>query len=184
VTTRRGFTLIEIIAVLALLLLLAAVAVPSIAAFRTGSYQRAASDQIRGELAAARAHAKQEGRPYRVGLSQDGTRIRRAPDDGNFESATASSQPGASTPAVDYVFENHVTATIIADPITNATPPVPTNDWITVATLQPDGTCLEQSALIQIEEKGKGSIYLRLRGLTASVRSVASPTSPTTGGAP
>ncbi|MBY0457180.1 MAG: type II secretion system GspH family protein, partial [Gemmataceae bacterium] len=61
---RRAFTLVEVLAVLAVMILLAAVLLPGIGAFRGDNRQRAAADAVRSELAHARALAREEGRPH------------------------------------------------------------------------------------------------------------------------
>src|SRR3954470_15195895 len=101
---RRGFTLFELIVVMTLLLLLAAIILPSVGAFRGDTRQRAGADSIRGELATARARALDEGRPYRVAISQGGRRIRRAPDGPDFAQASAFGHPDGSAASVDYEF--------------------------------------------------------------------------------
>jgi type II secretory pathway pseudopilin PulG len=170
----------ELMIVMAIIILLAAIILPSVGAFRGDSRQRAAADVIRTELATARARAKEEGRPYRVSLSSDRTRIRRAPDDPSFETAAASSEPGGSAVAVDYPFE-HVTAEIVQDG--NVPPPQENDGWVTLATVLADGTCRENSALIAIKENDEGAVYLRVRGLTATARIVPNPANgPVNGG--
>lgn len=167
-TTRRGFTLFELIVVLALLLLLAAVILPSVGAFRGDSRPRAAADALRGELAAARSRAMEEGRPYRVALSADKTRLRRAPDTADFAQAAAHDGASPSAAAVDYALE-HVTAEVVSETGDG----VDTSDgWATVATVLPDGSCREDTALVVITEPGAGSLRVRVRGLTASSRVV------------
>jgi type II secretion system protein H len=178
VTHRRGFTLFELVVVLAIVALLAIIVIPSLGGFRGDTRLRAASDQIRGELATAVSRAKEEGRPYRVSLSDDYTRIRRAPDDLNFETVTAMNAPSGESPAVDYKFD-YVTAQLVTDPTTNLPLPNAYNGWFTVATVQPDGTCREFGALIAIKEKDQ-TLYLRMRGLTASMRVVPAPTNQAT----
>ena len=173
---RTGYTLFEILVVLALLLLLAIVILPSVVSFRGDTRQRAAADVIRGELAAARGRAMEEGRPYRVAINQAGTRIRRAPDGPDFATTPAFDHPDPFSTAVDCEFD-HVTAEVIAD---EASPQSP-DEWKTVATVQPDGTCREDSAVVVIKEPGNGELRLLVRGLTSSSRVV--PKSAATGGA-
>ncbi len=163
--TRRGYTLFELLVVLALLILLTALVLPSAEAFRSGPRQRAAADVIRGELSVARSRAMEEGRPYRVALSADNTRIRRAPDDENFAQASAFSATSGSATAVDYPFD-HVTAVRVADQ--NSQPPNSNDGWVTIASVQPDGTCLEDSVLVSIQENKIPGLYIHVRGLTAS----------------
>jgi prepilin-type N-terminal cleavage/methylation domain-containing protein len=176
--SRRGYTLIELIAVMAILILIAAVVLPSVAGFRGDSRPRAAADAIRGELAASRARAKEEGRPYRVALSQDGKRLRRAPDDDAFASAAAADSPGGAHAAVDYALEG-VTASVA--PEQDSQPPGPDGDgWVTLASAQPDGTLRlttgTDSVLVSVkEEGGGGALYVRVRGLTGRVSVVANP---------
>jgi prepilin-type N-terminal cleavage/methylation domain-containing protein len=177
-TTRRGYTLFELIVVMTILLILAAVVLPSVGAFRGDSRQRAAADAIRGELAISRARAMEEGRPYRVAISEDKTRIRRAPDGTDFSTTTTIDRPDGSSTAVDYAFES-VTAEVVPD--ANAVAPAPDNGWITIATVQPDGTCREDTALVAIKEDDRGALYLRVRGLTGGSRIV--PKSTVNGGA-
>jgi type II secretion system protein H len=166
---RHGFTLFELIVVITLMLLLAAVLIPSLSSFRGDTRQRAAADTIRGELAVARARAMEEGKPYRVAIRDDGTRIRRAPDDANFEQAIASDSASGSASVVDYAFEN-VTATVVAEQ--DGTIPQALNGWVTVATVQPDGTCREDTALLVLKENDLPGLYIRVRGLTSSSRVV------------
>jgi prepilin-type N-terminal cleavage/methylation domain-containing protein len=164
---RRGFTLFELIVVMALLLLLAAIILPSVGAFRGDTRQRAAADSIRGEMAIARARAMEEGRPYRVAISQDKTRLRRAPDGADFAQAQGSDRFDAAAAVVDYAFE-HVTAEVVTEQ--DMLPPEAAEGWVTVATVLPDGTCREDTALIVITEPDNGSLRVRVRGLTGSSR--------------
>jgi prepilin-type N-terminal cleavage/methylation domain-containing protein len=166
---RPGFTLFELIVVMALLLLLAAIVIPSLGAFRGDTRQRAASDIIRGELAVARARAMEEGKPYRVALSSDGSRIRRAPDGPDFEQMSAFDSPSGSAIAVDYPFD-HVTAQVITEQ--DGMAPTENAGWVTIATVMPDGSCREETSLILITEEGRPGLHVRIRGLTGSSRVV------------
>jgi type II secretion system protein H len=177
--SRRGYTLIELIVVIAILILIAAVVLPSVGAFRGDSRPRAAADAIRGELAAARARAKEEGRPYRVAISEDGTRLRRAPDDADFEQAAAVDASGGAHAAVDYALE-HVTASVV--PEADAAPPASANGWTTLACVQPDGTCREDSVLVSLKDDDGPTLQLRIRGVTARAR-VLQPNGAANGGA-
>jgi prepilin-type N-terminal cleavage/methylation domain-containing protein len=177
--TRRAFTLAELLLVLAILVLLAAVLLPSLTAFRGDSRPRAAADALRGELAAARARAKEEGVPYRVALSQDGARVRRAPDTEFFAEAAAASEPGGASTAVDYAFE-HVTASVVAEQ--GGVQPEPINGWYTVARVLPDGSCREDTVLVAIKDENGTTLYLRVRGVTGTTRIVPNATVANGGG--
>lgn len=173
---RRGFTLFELLAVMALLLLLAGVVLPSIGAFRGDSNQRAAADVIRGELAVARARAMEEGVPYRIALTEDGTRVRRAPDSLEFADAAAGSdRTDGSVAIIDYKFANKVTVAV------SAAQPAADAGWVTVATVLPDGTCREDLTFLEIKEDNRASMHLRIRGVTASSKVVPASAAPNGG---
>src|SRR5579883_1973538 len=171
-TYRRGYTLFELIVVMAILLLLAAIILPSIGAFRGDTRQRAAADVVRGELAIARARAKAENQPYRIAISQDGTRLRRAPDSTNFAQANADSSSSSSASAIDYPFD-HITAAVVTEG--NNPPPVANDGWVTLATVQPDGTCLDDGTVVSLTDADGAAMYLHIRGLTASSRVIPNP---------
>src|SRR5215207_2493825 len=80
---RRGFTLLEVTLVMAVIVLMAAIALPSIEVMYGDVRLTAAADQIRGTWANARTKAIEEGRPYRFAVQPDG-KFRIAPDAGDF----------------------------------------------------------------------------------------------------
>jgi prepilin-type N-terminal cleavage/methylation domain-containing protein len=89
--TRRGYTLFEMLLVLAILVILAAVAYPFIANGLTGKDgltgkrgQEAALDTFRSAVAKARERAMTEGRPYRVSIMPNKGNYRIAPDTDEF----------------------------------------------------------------------------------------------------
>src|SRR5688572_9378033 len=96
----------EVVVVMAILVLLAAVVLPSIYAFRGDTRPQAAADAVRTDLANARGRAMQAGTAYRVAVSGDGKRIRRAPDTAEFAAAPATDQPGGGARVVEYAFDD------------------------------------------------------------------------------
>lgn len=160
----NGFTLVEVLLVLALLVLLAAVILPSIGSFRGDTNQRAAADVIRSELAAARGHAMETGVPYRLAVNRDGTRMRRAPDVLEFGTLAAAPDPSGAAKAVEFAFER-VTVTRYGE---EGSAPESDDDWVTFAVVMPDGTCREDAVVLAVKEPGNGSLYVRVRGVTGS----------------
>ncbi|MCS6865927.1 MAG: hypothetical protein RMJ56_14350 [Gemmataceae bacterium] len=176
--SRRGYTLFELIVIIALLIILAVVLIPSLATFRGDSRPRGALDSIRAELAIARARAKDEGRPYRVAISEDGRRIRRAPDTADFAQVAALDQASGLAPAVEYPFEA-VIVSVVAEQ--DGEPALVDAGWVTIATVLPDGGCRELTTLLALRDIDSDlTLYARIRGITASVRVVPNPTTNTT----
>src|SRR6476619_6079383 len=83
-TRRRGFTLFETLLVAGLLVIVAALAYPSL----RGSYGyfklHGGIDAVRAAWADARARAIQESRPYRFSVEEGGSHFRIAPDRADY----------------------------------------------------------------------------------------------------
>lgn len=178
-TARRpAFTLFELVVVLAVLVILGAVLVPSAVSVFGGNRVRAAADQVRGELAAARSWAIEDGVPYRVAVSADGTRLRRAPDD-DFAQGTGADAADSTARIVEYDLEKVRAAVVRA--VTNDRVPADTAGWVTVAVLLPDGTCRDEgdeSPLVFVELREEGlaesaaPLRLAVQRVTGQVRVV------------
>src|SRR4051794_15075176 len=91
-TDRHGFTLLEVLLVVAVIVILGAMAYPSIEAMYGDVRLSAAADQVRARWADARTKAIEDGRPYRFATQPDG-QFRIAPDAPEFWSG------GGGTPA-------------------------------------------------------------------------------------
>ncbi|MBP3959472.1 prepilin-type N-terminal cleavage/methylation domain-containing protein [Gemmata sp. G18] len=165
-STRRGFTLVEVLVVMAILLLLAAVVLPSIGAFRGDSRPRAAADVIRGELATARGRAMLESRPYRIAIGANGTRIRRAPDGPEFAETAAFEHADGGAAVVEYAFD-YVTAELLSDPSAASDSG---NGWTTIAVVLPNGTCLDDNIIVGVREDSGSPLRIQIRGLTGTSR--------------
>ncbi|MFM8274142.1 MAG: Tfp pilus assembly protein FimT/FimU [Gemmata sp.] len=164
---RRGFTLLEVLLVMAVLILLAAVILPSLGAFRGDSRPQAAADSIRSELAVSRARAMTENRPYRIAVNDTGERLRRGPDGPDFAEAVATDHADGNSATVEYAFER-VTAEILSTPSAVAG----ASGWQTVAVVLPAGTCFDDMMTIGLKDPDNPQSVLRLqiRGLTAGTR--------------
>src|SRR4051812_8928684 len=89
-TRRSGASLIEVVVVMAIVIIVAALAVPSIRGMY-GSYKlNGAVDSVRSAWADARARAIEEGRPYRFAIEPEGSAFRVAPDHPDYWNGTDS----------------------------------------------------------------------------------------------
>ncbi len=81
---RRGFTLLEIILVLALVVILASLVYPSFSAMQAQYRVEGAADGAKAGMLTARARAIEEGRPYRFAVVPGKGNFRVAPDSSDF----------------------------------------------------------------------------------------------------
>lgn len=162
-TVRPGYTLLELIVVLAVLVLLGAIVSSSLTGQSGNSKVKAAADDATGLIAAARSHAIEEGRNYRIAVSQDGTKLRVSPDDPD-----ALEQSGDADAIKPFVREIGLPADVTVVPtITGAE--MATADaegWVRLATFQQDGTCREDLVDFEIREVGVTPLVVQIRGLT------------------
>ena len=166
-STRRGFTLVEVLVVMAILLLLAAVVLPSLRSFRGDSRPRAGADVIRGELATARGRAMAEARPYRIAIGgTNGNRVRRAPDGPEFAEVAAFDHADGNATAVEYELDD-VTAELLSAPSAASDSG---NGWTTIAVVLPNGTCLDDSIVVGVREGEDAPLRVQIRGLTGTSR--------------
>lgn len=161
---RSGYTLIELVLVLALLVILAAITAPSLDTLYGTFRVTAAADSIRAAWAHARAHAANEGCPYRFAIQAGCYRV--APDAPGYwadAGPNTASTDGASPPLVlEESLPRGVQLTRGPGPDAAAV------EWVTVATFLPDGTARDDVELT-LRASGARPLLVRLRGLTGAV---------------
>jgi len=184
--SRQGFTLFEMILVLALIVLLSAALYPNLEAMYGDSKVTASGDKIRAAWAEAQAHAMNEGRPYRFAVRPFTGDFRVAPDVSDFWSG-GSGAPDGSDPANPILVKEETlekgvrfaapetTSNGTMDPGNNSPQTAASNNsdsgtWSTVVTFLPDGTAREDATIV-INARGARPLELRIRGLTGVIRS-------------
>jgi type II secretory pathway pseudopilin PulG len=156
-------------AVLAVLLVMSAVTIPTLAGLKGNADQKAAADVVRGRIADARGMAMEYGQPYRLAISGDGTRIRLAPDTADFASVPAADHPGGAVTALETRLDKATAGHVADDDASGGGG----GDWVTVGTFLPDGTCRETGAVVAIHEGSFPPIRIQLRGVSGSSRVLA-----------
>lgn len=168
---RRGYTLLELMAVMAALLVLGVMILPTLSGIRGNTNIKASADILRSMLAQARAKAIEDGRNYRLALSSDGRTLQLGPDvnaiTGEAEQPSGFEKPITRTEELP----KGVTLAILDDD--SIAPDV--NGLLRIATLLPDGTCREDSVFVQLSESGVSPMTLRIRGLTGNITIVPNP---------
>lgn len=169
---RSGYTLLEILCVIAVLVILGAVILPTLSGMFRDTRVKAAADLVRGHAADARTRAIEDGRSYQLFASPDGRRIRIGPDDSEQPEQSSSGQP-----APVLVRESDLPDAVTLMPIMTGDETQTsgsTNGWNKLVTFLPDGTCRESMAQFDLQEDGVIPLRVTIRGLTGMVNVVPS----------
>jgi hypothetical protein len=177
---RRATTLFELILVLAILVIVASLSVPSLGSMY-GYYKiNGAVDSVRSAWADARAHAIEEGRPYRFSVQPDGRAFRVAPDQDDYWPGQGSADdPQGHGAVIEHSLPTGVRFAVgdagggqapAAEPerYDLEEEPVKGGSWSTTVVFLPDGTARED-VRIRFDVKGTRPMTLQLRGLTGDV---------------
>jgi prepilin-type N-terminal cleavage/methylation domain-containing protein len=177
-TRRRGYTLLELMAVMAALLVLGVMILPTLSGIRGNTNLKASEDVLRSLLAQARAKAIEDGKNYKMTFSEDGRNVRIEPDV-NSITGEAVAPDGYDRPIIrEEELPKGVTVAIL-DLQDQGTPAPDAAGRQRVATLLPDGTCREDSVFVQLTESDLKPLTLRIRGLTGNITVVDNPTNAT-----
>lgn len=162
-SNRDGYTLIELLVVVAIVVLLGAIIAPTFSGQQGNTKVRAAADAVTGDIAMARSRAMDEGRNYRVSISQDSTKIRVSPDDPDAQTDGEQTKPFQSEKQMP---ENVTLVPIITGSEMST---ADADGWVRLATFLQDGTCREDLVDFEIREPGIIPLVVQIRGLTGHV---------------
>jgi Tfp pilus assembly protein FimT len=173
---RPAYTLLEIVLVVAIVVILASIALPSFHAMLQQQKLDSSADAFRAALAFARGRAIEEGRPFRVAI---------VPGKGNFRAAADSSDAwsgGDPTPdpsgKESLVMEDALPKGIALSVGSDPQRPQPDSDtvlevgkvgpdsWKTVAVFLPTGNARTDAEVNILPAEGRGLVIV-LRALTA-----------------
>src|ERR1700677_4854048 len=91
VQPRQGYTILEVILVMAIIIIMMAASVPTINSMYGDTRIRGAADEIRGAWAEARTRAIDTGTPVRFAVMKDKEKYRIAPDTPEYWDGSKSS---------------------------------------------------------------------------------------------
>jgi prepilin-type N-terminal cleavage/methylation domain-containing protein len=164
-TRRPGLTLLEVMLVMVILLLLAAVAYPTLRAMYGDVRVKAAADQVRASWTEARAQAIEDGRTYRFSVEAGTGKYRVAPDDPAFWDGSGGGQTDENAPAPhieEGELPNGILFEVPADLPTEA-------NWSTVAVFNPDGSCEHDIEITLKEDDDSTPVVVRVRAMTGAI---------------
>jgi len=172
---RSGYTLLELIVVMAVITILATLSVPSLRTMGSSYKVGAAADAVRAAWAQARAHAIEEGRPYRFAVVPGSGHFRVAPD----QEADWSGREGSGytlqetlPPAVSFSVGGEGSAPPAAG--SQPSPPPPASAYSHPIVFLPDGTARADAEVV-FQMRGAKPVVLSLRAMTGAVTTRAAP---------
>lgn len=174
---RPAYTLLEVVLVLAVLVMVTALAYPSIDGMYGHHRLTAALDEVRGTWAAGRAHAIEEGQPYRFAVVMGKGNFRLAPDSPEFwdggNGAPASGngpQPAVITGALPrgVTFSGGTGGAAGGDSPDTVLDSVSPTQYQPIAVFLPDGTARDDVE-IRFNVRGAAPAVIRLRSMTGVV---------------
>ena len=165
---RGGYTLLEMVAVVTIVAIAAAITIPGIQAMLADGRREAAGDQIRARLADARALAMAHGKPFRVGFVANAGHFQVAPDDDPAWDAVDPTPIDEDELIRGELPENVVFCLTESDLVGQAGPPTAGGGWETAAVFLPDGSA-EEDVTFFYGKAGYQPTGVRVRGLTGAV---------------
>ncbi|REK11451.1 MAG: prepilin-type N-terminal cleavage/methylation domain-containing protein [Planctomycetota bacterium] len=174
---RRGYTLSEMLVVLGVLVMVAALAQPALRSALGDSRLRSAARRVRAELAKTRLRAMQSGQAQRFRYQPGAGRFEVAPAD--YDAETERSEPAVEhetaaggdteklpTPGKKVVEQElpEGVAFVDAEEMLSAAPPVDEEGWSEPIVFYPNGRTAD--ARIRLRGERDAVVDLSLRGLT------------------
>lgn len=161
-STRNGFTLLEVLLVMAIIVIMGAVTVPTLSSMWGETRVRGAADEVSGAWADARSRAIDDGVPYRFAIASGTETYRIAPDTSEFwensdmdESDDGKAKVGKLPKDIMFQLEKG--------------PSEDAGGWTPVAVFLPDGTCKNDAEIVVKSSDGSSPHVIRVRGMTGIV---------------
>lgn len=176
---RAAYTMMEIAVVVALIVVIGALTIPSIMGSFADARVNGSADIIRARMADARSMAMEQGRPFRFGFVSGSSKFQIAPDDSRLWDTVQDSEPVED--------DEHIRGELLQDvifgtdmnSISGSDTPTPGGTWqpggvflpegTARAVVNPDGTTVDDVTFF-FGKAGLSPMAVRLRGLTGAVR--------------
>jgi prepilin-type N-terminal cleavage/methylation domain-containing protein len=177
---RTGYTLLELVLVLAILVILAAMVYPSAESMYGHLKLSQGADTVRAAWAAARSHAINEGRPYRFAIIPGQGNLRIAPDSSEYWGGGGQTDDPADPDHQPLVKPDTLpkglrfsAADAAQPPATQGPSSIPVDAispdmWSKRTVFLPDGTATDDVEII-FGADGTMGLVMKLRALTGGV---------------
>jgi len=176
---RAGYTLVEVIAVVALIGLIAAITLPSIAGMFSDARIDAAGDMIRARMADARSMAMEHNKSYRFGFIPGTGKFQIAPDDSDLWHGVQDSAPVETDEHVRGELPEEIVFATDPGALSDAGGSAAAGSWHLGGVFHPDGTArgelnpdgtADDDVTFYFGKAGYSPRGVRMRGLTSIIR--------------
>jgi prepilin-type N-terminal cleavage/methylation domain-containing protein len=163
--TRSGFTLVETVLVVAILVIVGAIAIPVTQTLLLDMRIVAAGDMVRARLADARSKALEQGRPWKLACIANTGVFQLAPEEAS-DWDSADQQPQQKMELIrDHLPTDIIFATSESD-IAGSKDQLPASGrWETIAVYLPEGGARDDT-ILYFGKTGLMPMRVRVRGLT------------------
>jgi len=166
--SHAGFTLFELVLVMLIIVIAAALTVPAIEGMMNDGRLKAARDMVRARWADIRGRAMKEGRPYKFSVTYQTGKFKIEPEDGNTPS---------DTDDAPMIFEGELPPLVLFSKDqsnSSGTGSSGGTGYETLAVYQADGTARDD-VQVMFGKEGSKPIGLHLRALTGAVTMIDQP---------
>jgi len=159
---RNGYTLFELVVVMAIIAIIAAIVAPNLGTWFSSTKVAAAADLVRARWADGKSRAQEEGRPYKFAVQIDTGKFRLAPDSPEFWGG------GEGGNGKGLVVEDELPKNVVFASGQNSGSAQGGGEWSHAVVFNPDGSASDDYN-ISFNSQGSRPVELRLRGATGSV---------------
>jgi len=176
---RAGYTLFELLVVVALIVLIASLSVPYFLTMMTDARISAAGDQIRARMADARSMALEQGRPYRFAFLPGTGRFQIAPDDSSEWNSVQDEGEVEQEDLIRGTLPEGIIFATDASAVRDGNGTSAGNSWQLAGVFLPEGGArggdngdgtTGDDVTFYFGKSGIAPLAVRLRGLTGTVR--------------
>lgn len=165
---RRGFTLLEVILVMVIMVIATAIAVPVIQSMLDDAHMTAGADMVRARLADARAKALDSGTPWKVAYLPNSGIFQLAAEDADAWS-DSDQTPDETPEFMRGELPKDIILAVNRDDIAGAAgAPQASGGWQTLAVFTGDGSARDDGT-VYVGKPGLMPLRVRVRALTGTV---------------
>ena len=162
---RSAFTLLELLLVLAILVALGAMIYPTLAGMYGDVRVKAGADEVQAAWTEARAHAIEDGRPYRFAVQAGTGKFKVAPDADAYWDGSA--EPTEENAAAPFKQEGELPTGILFD-VPSDLPS--SGGWSTVVVFNPDGGCSHDVEItLKEDDDDAAPVVVKVRAMTGAI---------------